>query len=488
MILSFKGHDYKYAVEQIMLTMFPSERPEYTDVLRDGESSAAVNLSRGAVWTTASTKLVTDGRISRASARAKTEELRGELAFDRLCQKIIKLSFYRAAVKITGEKPEWGALTGIRPGKIASNMIERGMSPGKTARALERIYYVSPERSALCVKAAESGLRIKRSLGERDICLYAGIPFCPTRCAYCSFVSSSVEKSFKLIDPFLKALFLEIRAAAEIAKELGLRVISVYIGGGTPTTLSACQLTELILGIRSSFCIEDGCEFTVEAGRPDTITPEKLSAMAESGVNRISINPQTMQMSVLETIGRKHTPEDTVKAFEAARGAGFKNINMDMIAGLPGDTLRGFERSINEVLKMCPENITVHTLSRKRGARITEENTLIPSGEKVGQMLDYANTGLEKKGYLPYYLYRQKFTSGGFENVGWCRKSKENIYNVCIMEELCTVLALGGGGSTKMVEAKSGRIERIFNPYIKNIDGVIENKKRIKLFNREDNR
>lgn len=304
-------------------------------------------------------------------------------------------------------------------------------------------------------------------------------------------MSSSVEKSFNLIEPFLKALFREIEAVAETARELGLRVISVYIGGGTPTTLSARQLSELIEKLRDSFSAHPVREITVEAGRPDTITPEKLNALIESGVTRISINPQTMDKGVLSAIGRRHTPEDTVRAFKAARDAGFKNINMDIIAGLPTDTLKGFKRSIDEVLGMGPENITVHTLSLKRGARITLEGTKIPSGTEVGDMLSFAALRLKEERYLPYYLYRQKFTSGGFENVGWCREGTENIYNICIMEELCTVLALGGGGSTKLVNAKSGRIERIFNAkypleYIGGIDGIIENKKRIKQFNRED--
>jgi len=491
MKLILKGHDYKYAVEQIMLMLFPEERPEYVTKVSEGDTYARVSLKRSDFWTTAFAAVCVDGVVSRAFSRVKTSELTDKLAEDRLCQKIIKLAFYRAAVYITGKKPEWGALTGIRPGKIAASAIKRGATSRQAAKQLSKVYFVSENRARLCVEAAEYGLRAAAALEKKDVCLYVGIPFCPTRCAYCSFVSSSVERSMKLIEPFLAALHKEMDKAAETAAELGLRVVSVYIGGGTPTTLSAEQLSELIAHLRSAFSITENCEFTVEAGRPDTITPEKLSAMKKSGVTRISINPQTMEDHVLEKIGRRHTSKDTVRAFKQAREAGFDNINMDMIAGLPGDTSDGFCRSLDKVMELGPENITVHTLSLKKGTKITLEGTVIPSGDEVGIMLDYAQERLRGSGYEPYYLYRQKFMSGGYENIGWCRPGTENMYNICIMEELCTILAIGGGASSKLVNPGNGRIERVFNAkypteYIENIERILESKNNILKFYEEE--
>jgi len=250
---------------------------------------------------------------------------------------------------------------------------------------------------------------------------------------------------------------------AAVAKRLRLRIISVYIGGGTPTTLSAPQLTDLIGRLRAAFSLSDGVEFTVEAGRPDTITAEKLAALREGGVTRISINPQSMDDRVLEAIGRKHSAEDVRRACRLARDAGSGAVNMDLIAGLPADSAKGFQRTLDEVIGYRPENITVHTLALKKGSRILLEGTALPSAEEVGRMLDFAAAGLRQAGYRPYYLYRQKFMSGGFENVGWALPGTENLYNILIMEELCTILAMGGGGSTKLVAAETGKIERIFN-------------------------
>ncbi|MBR6259564.1 MAG: coproporphyrinogen dehydrogenase HemZ, partial [Oscillospiraceae bacterium] len=281
--------------------------------------------------------------------------------------------------------------------------------------------------------------------------------------------------------PYLKALYEEIDAASLAVKEGGLNAAAVYIGGGTPTTLTADELSELISRLRRGFDIWDDREFTVEAGRPDTVTAEKLDALINSGVNRISINPQTMSDEVLRAIGRRHTAGETVEAFKMARKAGFRYINMDMIAGLPADTPEGFESSLKDILDLRPENITVHTLALKRGSAITAGGIEIPDGKAVGKMLDFALEALPERGYSPYYLYRQKFTSGGFENVGWRLSGTECLYNICVMEELCSVVALGAGGSSKLVCPGDGRIIRAFNPkypkeYIDAIESIKEKK------------
>jgi oxygen-independent coproporphyrinogen-3 oxidase len=340
---------------------------------------------------------------------------------------------------------------------------------------------VSPERAELCVEAAQAAVDIEAGLRERDAMLYIGIPFCPTRCAYCSFVSGSVEKWGGLIEPFLEALRAELDAVAVSASALGLSIAAVYIGGGTPTTLSAEQLDGLLGRLGRVFDLSGTREVTVEAGRPDTITREKLEVMKRRGVTRISVNPQSMSDGVLEAIGRRHTARDTARAFRDAREAGFDSMNMDIIAGLPADTASGFAGTLDAVTELGPENITVHTLSMKKGARITQERTPAPGGDAVSEMLALAAASLRRHGYAPYYLYRQKFMSGGFENVGWSRPGHAGIYNVCMMEELRTVLAAGGGGVTKLVSRDRGRIERIFNPkypkeYIERIGAIIDKK------------
>ncbi|SHI19070.1 oxygen-independent coproporphyrinogen-3 oxidase [Sporobacter termitidis DSM 10068] len=486
MILELKGHDYKYAVEQIMLMMYPDERPVYGIAGAD-TLSAEVCLTYGETCATAVTRVYSGDRVYRGLSRARRALLTDKLAADRLLQKILKLSFYKAAREATGKTPVWGALTGIRPGKLASGLLERGFTERRARAVLENEYFVSPERAALCIDTARASLDVKKTLEARDIALYVGIPFCPTRCHYCSFVSHSVEKSIKLIAPFLEALHREIDALAPLVHDLGLNVAAVYIGGGTPTTLDDRQLDRLMVKLRASFDLTNIREYTVEAGRPDTITPEKLEAIRRNGADRISINPQSMSDGVLRAIGRRHTAQDMVNAVARARAAGFDCINMDLIAGLPADTAGTFASSLDAVLSLDPENVTVHTLALKKGTRLTLEGTDLPGAGEVSAMLDYAGERLRGGGYEPYYLYRQKFMSGGFENVGWCREGSASLYNILIMEELATILALGGGGVTKLVRQDSGRIERIFNlkypyEYIENIDRVLEHKARIVPF------
>ena len=476
MTLRLTGHDYRYAAEQIMLAMFPEEKithvdtgPPKHDCSGDlyGEPSAESTLSFGKTYAHAAAVLRIDGGIYRGAARVKRDRLINKLERDRLLQKAVKQSFYRAAVKLRETPPVWGSLTGIRPAKLAASALESGMSGKSAAKFLTREYYVSPERAGLCVDAARHALAVKAALHERDIALYVGIPFCPTRCAYCSFVSNSVEKSFGLIEPFTETLLGEISAAAAAVRALGLRVISVYIGGGTPTALPAERLEAVMLALGAAFDFTHVREYTVEAGRPDTITPEKLDIMRRCGATRYSVNPQSMSGAVLEAIGRRHTPQDVLDAVRLVRqscGTGpFRAaLNMDIIAGLPGDTPEGFRSTLDTILSLEPENITVHTLSLKKGSRIMLEGTAIPGGPEVGEMLGHSSRRLRERGYAPYYLYRQKFTSGGFENTGWSMDGFEGIYNICMMEDLCTVLSLGGGGVTKLVSG-SGRIERIFN-------------------------
>lgn len=486
MKLYYSGHRYVFACEQSLLVLFPEERPEYPET-RDTENAAYISLSEGNRWATAVTRLYRDGRRCLGTARIERCRLTDGPVRDRLLQRILRLSFYRAARRHTGRDLPWGALTGVRPGKLALRYLESGLDRPGTAAALERDFFVSPERAALCAEAGAHSLAVKGSLRPEDVCLYVGIPFCPTRCAYCSFVSVGVEKSAELIEPYLAALRREIAATGEIVRRLGLRPVALYIGGGTPTTLSAEQLSELMSALREAFDLSALREYTVEAGRPDTVTAEKLGVLRENGCGRVSVNPQTMSDGVLRAIGRRHTAEETVNAYRLARDAGFCSVNMDLIAGLPSDTREGFRETLSKVIKLDPENVTVHTLSLKKGTRITVEGTALPGEETVSGMLEDAEKALKNAGYRPYYLYRQKYISGGFENVGWCRPGTESLYNVCIMEELCTVLAMGAGGSTKLVNPRRGFIERLTEKkypreFIDTADEAVLRRKEIEAF------
>ena len=351
------------------------------------------------------------------------------------------------------------------------------------------MYFVSPQRRRLCIECAQAGLAARAALKPEEISLYVGIPFCPTRCAYCSFVSNSVEKSLHLVEPYLQALLAEIDSAGRMVEELGLRIRSFYMGGGTPTTLSADQMSRLLDRLRERFDLSGAVELTVEAGRPDTITEEKLAALRRGGVTRISVNPQTMEDKVLAAIGRRHTAGDIRRAMELVDRTGFDHVNMDLIAGLPEDTPEGFRRTLDQVTGFGTDNVTIHTLSLKKGSRITLEGTRIPTVEEVSAMLDYADPALRRSGFAPYYLYRQKYMSGSFENVGWCRSGGTGWYNIYIMEELHSILSLGAGGSTKMVDPVRNRIERVFNlkypqEYIQRPEKILANQEAFRAFYR----
>ena len=485
MKLTFRGHDDRYAVEQSLLAFFPEERPVYEG--EDGPRHAEVTLHQGAVYATGVTALTYDGKTARASARVSLAGAADEYERERLRQRALRLSFFRAARDITGATPSWGALTGIRPAKLVRTMLEEGYTPARADRELRDVYCVSPARRRLALESAQAGLRAKRDLKPNDISLYIGIPFCPTRCAYCSFVYASVEKSFALIPPYLEALTAEVEAAGRMVRETGLRVKSFYMGGGTPTTLSAGQMDALLTAVNKAFDLSGCVEYCIEAGRPDTIDREKLQVLLDHGADRISVNPQSLEPQVLRAIGRQHSPEDIEKAMTLATSMGFPHVNMDLIAGLPADTPEGFRRTLDKCLTFGADNITVHTLSLKKGSRILLEGLPIPTAEAVAEMLDYADPALRARGFAPYYLYRQKYMSGSFENVGWCISGAEGLYNIYIMEELHSILSLGAGGSTKMVDAQRNRIERVFHPkfpleYIQRPEKLAENLESFRRF------
>ncbi len=477
MNLYLVGHEFRYAVEQMLLILFPRQRPVYPDGPESGDSLRS-ELTETPEGVTVTAELSLEGKTAR-----ETMELAAD-ASDREREQAVKLTFFRAAVARTGVTPPWGAMTGVRPPKLAVRLMDEGRDRAQTDALLRDLYCVSEKRRRLCLDAAEAHIKARNALGPNELSLYVGIPFCPSRCAYCSFVTHSVEKSLKLVQPFLAALHGEIEAAGDALRRAGKTVRTLYIGGGTPTTLTAPQLDELLAALESSFDLSGCTERTVEAGRPDTMTAEKLAVMVRHGVDRVSVNPQTMRDSVLAAIGRRHTVADVERAVALTREAKIPCLNMDLIAGLPGDSEAGFAASLDRLLKIRPENITIHTLALKRGSQLTLEQTPLPAPDEVAAMLDGADARLRAAGYVPYYLYRQKFMSGGFENVGWSLSGYENLYNICMMEELHTILSVGGGGVTKLVSP--GRIRRVCNPkypyeYIERIDSIKEAKAALAL-------
>ena len=461
MKLQLIGHDERYVVEQSLMALFPGELPEYAPIASEDTDWAVIALEQTAERGHVRVELTCRGKTARTCVAFTPEGT----DFDREGQRrhAIGRCFFLAAREVLGSAPPWGMLTGVRPDKPVTWALAAGKTTLQALQMMEEEYFVSPDRAALAVETGGVALRAARDLGKQDIAVYVGIPFCPTRCAYCSFVSQSVERSFALVPPYVDALVEEIRSGGKMVRETGLRVRSFYMGGGTPTTLSAEQMDRVLTAFEEAFDRSHCDEITVEAGRPDTITAEKLAVLKAHGVTRVSVNPQTMEDHVLRAIGRRHTAADIEAAMELVAGYGFPHVNMDLIAGLPADTPEGFRRSLDECLAMGADNITVHTLALKKGSRILLEGLPIPGPEDVAAMLDYAAPALRKAGYSPYYLYRQKYMSGSFENTGWCRPGAECWYNVQIMSELCSILSFGAGGSTKMVEPGTNHIERVFN-------------------------
>ena len=468
MDLTLIGHDDRYAVEQLQLSLFPQGQP----------GQAVSTLHRGKTWLTASTQITLDGKTVQASRRIPAAE-----ETVRLRRRALQQSYYLAACQLLPVLPPWGALAGVRPTKLTTKHLLEGGTPRSADKMLKDVYYVTESRRKLAVDCSVSTVRAARLLQPQDLSVYIGIPFCPSRCAYCSFVSRTIGKKTELLEPYLEALLSEIRLTGDLLRVSGKTIRSLYIGGGTPTTLSTPQMIRLLDAINQSFDLSRCLEFTVEGGRPDTLDEEKLRAIHDRGVNRMSINPQTMEDSVLRCCGRIHKTQDILRACDQATAADFQDINMDLIAGLPTDTPEGFRHSLDAVAQLNPSNITVHTLALKKGADLFEHRENLPSAEAVAEMVAYAEATLRSLGYKPYYLYRQKYMSGSFENVGWSRDNRDCLYNIYMMEEVHTIVSLGGGGMNK-VNLPDGSLRRFHNPkfpeqYIEMLDSVLQQKREL---------
>lgn len=477
--ISFNKRDFEYDAYTLVKAFYPQEEVEnfYTE---EGQEDKAWDLLVRITYGEEETHL----SLERDGEIIFGEAARFEKGQDRKERKnILKQILYRGLVQETGITLPWGNLTGIRPTKIAMGLIESGMNNAETADYMRRTYFTSNAKTALAVTIANRERDLLKDIDYRNgYSLYVGIPFCPSICLYCSFSSSPLARWRDKVDEYLDALCRELTYIGETMKVRTLDTI--YIGGGTPTTLEPEQLERLLGHIEACFPVEQVKEYTVEAGRPDSITREKLMAIKRHPVTRISVNPQTMNQKTLDLIGRKHTVEDTRHAFALARECGFDNINMDLIVGLPGECAEDVRHTLEEVRALDPDSLTVHSLAVKRATRLHlfreqyEEMTFENNQEIMDMCMDYAR----ESGMGPYYLYRQKNMSGNLENVGYAKPGKAGIYNILIMEEKQSILAAGAGASTKFVFQNGERIERAENVkdvtnYITRIDEMMDRKR-----------
>ncbi|MCD8356630.1 MAG: coproporphyrinogen dehydrogenase HemZ [Clostridia bacterium] len=462
MIYTIEGLENDHPVRDMLFNLFPAEVTERVDTIPEGADALGVMVQQTGMENCIRVCCCRGGR--QICAEKRTVISNDAVLAKRALTHGVKSAIFEAVTPFLDSVPEWGSLTGVRPAKFARGFLEQGYTPAQVAKVMTEQYHVSPARRALAIRSAGIALDCKNKLQPKDISIYIGIPFCPSRCSYCSFVSHSIEKAGKLMEAYLDTLCGEIEHTGTIVRQAGLRIISIYMGGGTPTTLSAEQMDRLLSTVQRAFDLHALDEFTVEAGRPDTITKEKFLVLKQHDVDRISINPQSMNEDVLEAIGRHHSAQDVLDRYHMAKEVGFHAINMDTIAGLDRDTPESFANTIDTLIGLNPENITVHTLAAKRGA---DQHDRVRNAEKqhiVRQMLDIASKKLTAAGYAPYYLYRQKFMAGGFENVGWCKLGYECKYNIYMMEELQTIVSLGAGGVTKLLGADGRKIQRINNP------------------------
>lgn len=476
MNLYVKNHNFHFELENLTRLFFPNEK---ITVIRDFSEPQPPYI-----YTEVSDKitiLVNIGSFNKSeTAVKKLTDDDNELVSAQL--------LYKLLCDFTGLTQPWGILTGVRPVKLLRRLAEES-NEEQAVKKFEKDFFVSNEKIALSREAEHNERKILELSKPESFSLYVGIPFCPSRCSYCSFVMASIERAEKLIEPYTKLLCEEIKRTAEIANKLGLRLETVYFGGGTPTTLSAEQLDTVLGTVNNSFDMSTCREFTVEAGRPDTIDIAKLFALKENKVDRISINPQTVNDEVLKTIGRKHTAQQFFDAFELARKCGFDNINTDLIAGLPTDTPESFKNSLDSIVRLNAECITVHTLCMKRASRLTTEGVTLDlqQARDAREMLAYTQNILGQNEYIPYYMYRQSRMVGNLENVGWSKKGFESLYNVYVMDETHTILACGSGGVTKLKRNNPDYLERIFNfkypyEYIDRFDELIQRKSGIMQF------
>ncbi len=481
MKLIIRKNPFRYETENLLRVFFPFEKLTVCEEKEEAEDYCESYIDEKTITVI----LCIDGETFYKTVDIPFDEI-GDEEESAFTERKMAILLYDLLCEVTGYIPPWGILTGVRPAKLMSRLIAaRGDEEAMKYFVSE--LKVSDDKARLAYSVAKAEEPICNMTVNNSFSLYVSIPFCPSRCSYCSFVSHSNDSAKKLIPQYIDKLCEEIVETGKIAKNLGLRLESVYIGGGTPTTLSAEQLRRLTSAIKANFDLSFCREYTIEAGRPDSLTREKFEAIKASDCTRISINPQTFTDSVLSEIGRNHTSQMTLDAYDLARDVGFDNINMDLIAGLPTDTLEGYTKTLDKAIALDPENITVHTLALKRSATIVTNKRRLGDKDITCDMLRVTAEKLTAAGYVPYYMYRQSRSLGNLENVGWAKQGYEGLYNVFMMEECHTILSVGAGAVIKLRNPVGSEIERIYNykypyEYIGNFDEILRRKARITEF------
>ena len=469
MILRVEGDINKYYVQTLCMVFFPGATFGENELPGVDVPEVAVNVYKeedGSVTAFVSMKL--NDRTCEATETVSCDE---NLLIMEHSAIAVGRAVFAAGKELLGHIPPWGILTGVRPAKIASSLLSDGRGILKTKRILRDEYFLNHQKAALAVSVATTEAKLLKKIEKNTCSLYISIPFCPSRCSYCSFVSYTTPRLLSMIDEYLEAMLYELDETFETINALGLKVNTVYIGGGTPTTLNPEQLRVLLSKINEKVDVSSLLEFTLEAGRPDTITKEKLDVAKELGVTRISVNPQTLNDDILKEIGRNHTRDDFYNAYRIAVESGIKDINVDLIAGLPGDDFKSFSETLDGIISLAPTNITVHTFCVKKASDVLRNNSGIYSltGGDAAKSVSYSQLNTKFAGYKPYYMYRQKNTVGNLENVGFSIEGHEGIYNILMMEEVQTIFAVGAGAVSKLVDyrgpkSNQTRIKRIFNP------------------------
>lgn len=469
MILKINGNINRYYVETLCMVFFPGSTFGEDEVSGEGVPEVTVDVfdsDSNTVSAYVSIKL--NDKICEATETVCRDEQMTIANHESIA---VGRAVFAAGKELLGHTPPWGILTGVRPAKIAGSLLTSGNGVMKTKKILRDEYFLNLQKASLAVSVAQSEMKLIKKLPQKTCSLYIAIPFCPSRCAYCSFVSYTTPRLLSMIDEYIDAMLIDLEETLSVIKELGLEISTVYIGGGTPTTLSPEQLEKIFVKLEEHIDPFKLSEFTMEAGRPDTITKAKLDMAKAHGVTRISVNPQTLNDDILREIGRKHTTEDFYRAFKIAKESGIRDINVDLIAGLPGDDFKNFSETVDKIIELAPSNITVHTFCVKKASDALRNDSGIYSltGGDATKCVSYSQLKAKFAGYKPYYMYRQKNTVGNLENVGFSLEGREGLYNIYMMEEVQSIFAVGAGAVTKLVKfdgafSQNTRIERIFRP------------------------
>lgn len=463
MKLFIDGDINSYYVQTLCMLFFPGAKFSQEEELTENSDVLSLTMRTSDEGVTAYAEMRSGGKSVKKERFEPYREGFTKVKTAKIASGVAVLAAGEALFECT---PPWGIMTGVRPAKIALPYVQSGMTSSQVRNAMCNEYFLNPKKASLLTDIAEKEAVIIKNTPSDTCSVYISIPFCPTRCAYCSFVSYSTKRLLSMIDDYLEKLYQDIDRVFENIKKLGLRVLTVYVGGGTPTVLNPQQIAALLGRITSHVDPATLAEFTYEAGRPDTVTEEKMKIITSFGVTRVSVNPQTLNDMVLDSIGRHHNTEDFYRAYNIARESGIKYINTDLIAGLPGESFTSFSRSVDEIIKLRPDNITFHTFCVKKAADILKGGNDVYSrtGGDTGKSVDYSQVAAGLAGYVPYYIYRQKNTVGNFENVGYALDGAEGLYNIYMMEEIHSVFAAGAGAVTKLVAKDRSIIKRAAMP------------------------